>query len=119
MGELITLEQFDPAMLLTSNQRLHWAKKGEATAYWRGLGNRAGARVSPVQRARIVFHFRFPNNVRRDVGNWYPTAKACVDGMVDSGVLPDDSDAHLEGPDLRRDYPNGPHRIRIDVQELP
>jgi len=114
---MIVLEGFDPAMLLTSNQRLHWAKKAAATAYWRGLGVTAGCRVEPRDQARIVFHIRFPNNIRRDVGNLSPTAKALVDGLVDAGVLPDDSDAHLEGPDLRRDYPNGPHRISIDIQE--
>ena len=116
---MIVLEQFDPTMLLTSNQRLHWAKHGERTAYWRGLGNTAGVRVEPMERARIVVHLRFPNNITRDVGNWYPTAKGLVDGMVDAGVLPNDDDAHLEGPDLRREYPNGPHRISIEIEALP
>ena len=115
---MITLEHFDPAMLLTSNQRLHWAKKGAATAYWRGLGNRAGVRVAPVQRARVVFWMRFPTNHRRDANNWWPTAKACIDGMVDAGTFPDDDSRHVIGPDMRIEDERGPHRIRIEIEEL-
>ena len=31
-----------------------------------------------------------------------PTTKPIVDGLVDTGVLPDDDAKHLLGPDLRR-----------------
>lgn len=41
-------------------------------------------------------------NRRRDVGNLYPTVKACLDGIVsDAKVLPDDDDRHVVGPDIR------------------
>ena len=38
---------------------------------------------------------------RWDVGNLYPTAKAIVDGLVDAGVIPDDSNEWVTGPDMR------------------
>jgi len=38
---------------------------------------------------------------RRDPANWYPSFKACVDGLVDAGVLNDDDHAHVIGPDMR------------------
>ena len=38
---------------------------------------------------------------RWDATNWLPTAKACVDGLVDAGVLTDDSNRHVVGPDMR------------------
>jgi hypothetical protein len=30
-----------------------------------------------------------------------PTAKACVDGLVDAGVLEDDNFSRVRGPDMR------------------
>ncbi len=37
----------------------------------------------------------FGRRSRRDSPNWYPTIKAAIDGLVDAGVLPDDSDANI------------------------
>lgn len=42
-----------------------------------------------------------------DVANYAPTAKALVDGIVDSGVIDNDDNAHLDGPflhDAGRDH---------------
>lgn len=71
--------------------------------------------VVPV---RIWVEFTFPNNVRRDTANLYPTAKALVDGLVDSGVLLGDHDGAVEGPWLRRVYPNGSRAVVIVLQEI-
>lgn len=38
---------------------------------------------------------------RWDATNWLPSAKACVDGLVDAGVLTDDSNRYVIGPDMR------------------
>lgn len=60
---------------------------------------------------------------KRDVHNLMPTLKAVVDGLVDYGLIPDDDDAHLIGPDLRSSYgalgskPYG--RLVLEIQELP
>lgn len=32
---------------------------------------------------------------RQDIGNCYPSAKACIDGFVDAGILRDDTDKEL------------------------
>lgn len=102
----------DRAQLLTANQRLHYQPRRERTAYWR---TRAAALVVPrFATARIVVTFAFPDRRRRDVANLYPTAKAIVDGLVDAGLLPDDNDQHLTGPDLRRAH--GPWSITVKVE---
>lgn len=31
----------------------------------------------------------------QDIGNCYPAAKAAIDGLVDAGLIPDDTAAHL------------------------
>ena len=38
---------------------------------------------------------------RWDAANWAPTAKAAIDGLVDAGVLIDDSAKWVTGPDMR------------------
>lgn len=38
-----------------------------------------------------------PRRGRYDPGNLYPTAKACVDGIVDAGLLDADDWVHVDG----------------------
>lgn len=94
---------------------------GRLAAPWRaygvGLAHRAGRPPVAVP-ARIWAEFRFPTNHRRDTPNLYPTAKAIVDGLVDAGLLPDDCDGVVEGPFLRRVYPNGPLHLRLVIEPI-
>jgi Holliday junction resolvase RusA-like endonuclease len=101
---------------LNSNERLHHMAKAPITKAWRTTARDAAKGVPTLTRAHIVVTFSFANNIRRDVGNLYPTAKAIVDGLVDAGVLPDDDDKHVLGPDLRRGYDEP--GVRIDITEL-
>ena len=55
----------------------------------------------------------------RDTANLYPTVKALVDGLGDAGVLLGDHDSRVEGPWLKRTYPNGPLRLRLVLGPLP
>lgn len=48
-----------------------------------------------------AFVGRNHNRGRWDPANWAGTAKACVDGLRDAGVLVDDSTAYVTGPDMR------------------
>lgn len=107
--------------LLNANQRRHWSHRQRLTKVWReSTAWRArGASVPRLNRARIVVEFSFGDHQRRDVSNYQPTAKAIVDGLIDAGLLPDDNDRHLIGPDLRRaDRPGAP-QIRVIVTDLP
>lgn len=89
--------------LLNANQRLHWRRRAELTKNLRTLvwllARDAG--VPALRRAHVVAEYRPPDRRRRDVHNLYPSAKAAVDGLIDAGVLPDDSDRYLVGPDMR------------------
>ncbi|MBT0772320.1 hypothetical protein KIH74_25470 [Kineosporia sp. J2-2] len=120
----LTIPVIDPHALLNANHRMHWRRKAERTRFWRELAmytTRAALQagtVVPMERARIVAQFRFPTGHRRDVGNLAPTVKAIMDGLVDAGLLPDDDDKHLTGPDLRRVPEKGPTEIRLEIEEL-
>jgi hypothetical protein len=76
-------------------------------------------RTTRYERAHVTVTFRFPNNRRRDVHNLLPlVAKPIVDGIVGAGILPDDDDKHLVGPDLRRNPENGPYEIVVTVEPV-
>lgn len=97
------------AWLLTSNQRLHRRQRDQriialrtrsqlAAAPWR----RRLAVPTPLEfKVRCEVWVAWPNRRRRDAHNLGPTFKACIDGMVRAGLLADDDDRHLVGPDPR------------------
>lgn len=124
MSTLI-LEDIVPTRLVSGNRRIHHMVRAQVCAYWRQLAHVAArqhygprAEGSWHDRVRIVVHVRFPDNRRRDVANLHPyVAKPLVDGLVDARVISDDDDLHVTGPDLRRERPNGPHRITITITD--
>ncbi|MGL5910616.1 MAG: hypothetical protein ACRCZP_11485 [Phycicoccus sp.] len=93
-----------PARFINSNHRPHWATRSKAVRQWRSatLIHARAQRVPSFTAGHITVTVHYPDQRRRDVHNLAPTAKAIIDGLVDAGVFPDDNDAHLTGPDLRR-----------------
>lgn len=89
--------------LLNANHVTHYHTKRKLVATLREAGRKAAqdAQVPALVRAHIIGQFCPPDRRRRDVGNLYPSFKAAIDGLVDAGVLPDDDDEHLIGPDMR------------------
>lgn len=79
---------------LNANQRLHWAARARTVKEIRQAAALAlkAAGVPPCARVkvRLVWAVSDPNR-RRDPSNVMPTQKAVVDGMVDAGVVPDDT----------------------------
>lgn len=87
--------------ILNANQRSHWAKRAELTRFLRAEAMLHAIDHPRMDRAHLTVHVGWPDKRRRDVHNIFPTIKAAIDGFIDAGLLPDDSDAHLTGPDLR------------------
>lgn len=88
---------------LTANQTMHWAPRAQRVRGWR-LAAYLWARQQGIPRieyARVVAELRFTDSRRRDPANWAPTAKACLDGLVDAGVFEDDDWSRVIGPDMR------------------
>lgn len=131
-----------PAAWLNSNDRLHWRKRAQIVAEWR-KATWAYARTEglprglPRVRIDVLCMFRWQRT--RDRGNWHPTVKACIDGLgperrtkdqlgvvgIGHGLIPDDSDEHLDGPHVTTVVMpkiNGRcervDRIRITITEL-
>jgi hypothetical protein len=88
---------------LNENQKLDWWIRAQRVQGWRLAAGWSAKqeRLPKLDYARIVCELRFTDTRRRDPNNWAPTAKACVDGLVDAGVFSDDDNTHVIGPDMR------------------
>lgn len=110
-----------PADWINSNNRLHRMAVAKLTAAWRKAGNAAvsGYGWEPYQgRVHIVAHIYKPRAGRYDPNNLWPTVKACVDGVVEAGLLVDDDHEHVLGPDMRHGG-KGPAALVLVIKELP
>lgn len=102
---------------LTANGRYHWADKAKRTKALRSKTAILARKLEPMTgTVHATAHVAYPRNGRVDVANSYISVKACIDGLVDAGVLEDDSHKYLIGPDMRVDTPTkvkGLHAVRI------
>ena len=94
--------------VLTSNQRLHWGERARRTRAlrWRATLAYRAAGKPRLEAAHCVATLTYRDQRRRDDHNIMPTLKACVDGVVAAGLLPDDNHKHLVGPDIRVTEPD-------------
>lgn len=88
---------------LNANSRADRRALMHVVAEWRRRGAEAAraAGVPHLEAARVVAVVHKTRRGRWDPSNLAPTAKAIIDGLVDAGVLDDDSTAYVEGPDMR------------------
>lgn len=117
--------------MLTSNQRLHWRPEHTIRQQLRAHAvQMARARRLPKLQRAAIYYVLHPRNLERsrDPGNWAPTAKAYVDGLVtpnphrplEHHLLPDDDHTHLLGPypAMGAYVPTGLARMSLVIAEL-
>lgn len=105
---------------INMNQRLHWAVKAERTRQWRTLARFAAVQEmlpTGLERVHITAHVHKTNNRSYDVHNLLPTMKAVVDGLVDYGLVDDDDNSRLTGPDMRPGEKQDQAGITITIKE--
>ena len=84
---------------LSLNDRKHWRKKASITKEIRDFVHQAAWLVIPACSASdVTLHYVPRDARRRDADNLVPILKACCDGLVDAGVVPDDT------PELMRKH---------------
>ncbi|WP_274557999.1 hypothetical protein [Streptomyces spiramyceticus] len=105
-------------LLLNANQRLNRFQTADRTKVLRRAAWASAQRIPHMQRAHIIGVLHPTNNQRRDAANWYPSFKACVDGLVDRGILPDDDHTRLLGPDMRIGHIVDGSRLVLHIREL-
>lgn len=101
-------------MVLNQNRLPHHHVKAPMVRDLKVLGKVAGKKLGKkFKKVKLEVSVSYPTAVKADAGNYYPTMKAYVDGMVDQppaikgqkrlpaqGCLIDDSDAYFSGPYL-------------------
>jgi len=98
-----------PCDWINANDRSHRMVRAKLTKTWRAAAEAECRRVAPELRLETPVHIlaqiHKPRGGRWDPNNLSPTTKAIVDGLVDAGLLPDDSWREVVGPDHRRGSP--------------
>lgn len=79
---------------LNANQRLHWAKKAQLTREIRDATRLLAVSAKLPKGAThldVEMVVTPKTRARRDADNLVPTLKAACDGLVDYGIVPDDT----------------------------
>lgn len=88
---------------LSLNSRAHWGAKAAATKRWRSFAAMHADRYPELPYVDVTLTWVVSDRRRRDEDNLYPLLKALCDGLVDAGVVPDDTPDRM-GKRCRIDY---------------
>lgn len=103
--ERIVLTVPAPCAWINANDRgMHWGAKARLTRQWRDAAcwaAKAAKMPTFAGQVHIEAHVHKVHGRSYDASNWAPTAKAAIDGLRDAGVLLEDDNAHVVGPDMR------------------
>ena len=82
---------------LNAERKAHWSKRAAATAEWRSAFWALAKEAKVPKLARVTLDVRVECRTRRlpDPGAVWPAVKAAEDGIVDAGVIPDDTGEHV------------------------
>lgn len=106
---------------LSMNDRGHWAGRAATVSMVRFLTQCfVSAKVPRLRRVAIELHYAPRDKRRRDPLNLVATLKACEDGIVDAGVIPDDTPQHSVPTMPIIDPPTGSAgRMWLVIREVP
>ena len=109
------------AWWMTSNQRMHHMERARRTGYVRHAAKLAARGLAPLASpVTISAAIGLPTARRFDPPNSSPTVKAAIDGVVDAGVLADDSSKHVTAVTFCRDHcrtERGRYRLTLTITE--
>ena len=80
--------------MISANDRMHFRVKSQITQFLRKFAATKTWKTPVYTRKNpcsVTIDVRPPTSRRMDAPNWYPTVKALIDGLVDSGLLSDDN----------------------------
>lgn len=94
-----TIEIPPRTVLLNANDRPNHYARARIVKNLRTIAHQLAVirRIPHLDRVEITGFVHPPDNRDRDPHNWYPTYKACVDGIADAGVISKDSSQFLVG----------------------
>ena len=82
---------------LNAERKAHWSKRAAATAEWRQAFWALARQAKVPKLNRVTLDVRVECRTRQmpDPGGIWPAVKAAEDGLVDAGVIPDDTGVHV------------------------
>jgi crossover junction endodeoxyribonuclease RusA len=94
-----TIEHSGLVWTMNAERRMNVWRRAQLTREWRAAYKMLAIaqKVPKLEWARVVVQPYQKNGRLQDVGACFPTAKAAIDGVVDAGVLADDSAQYLVG----------------------
>jgi len=109
--------------ILTANEmraKGHWSKFYTIIKSWRAMACLLAQqqKVPLMEKVKIRAVYHPPDNRRRDTSNIFPTIKAAVDGIVDAGVLKDDSDKYVLSVEMVRGSNVALGQLVIEIIEV-
>lgn len=104
---------------LTSNQRIHWRTRAALTKDVRSLTASKANGIPAMTACSVSLSWIVNDKRRRDADNLVPTLKAMCDGLVDAGIVPDDTPElmHKVMPVIVYD-PNAVAFMELRIEEL-
>ena len=89
---------FHKLLSLNEYRNAHYYKLNGIKKDWEYLTSIAikTNNISPIKAAEIEFTLLFMDHRRRDLDNYSATIKMIIDGIVLSGILPDDSRRYIK-----------------------
>lgn len=102
---------------LSLNDRDHWRVKATRTATWRDAAGKLTryAKIPKCTAITVELWYTPRDDGPRDPLNLVASLKACEDGLVDAGVIPDDSSRYHTSvmPQITRKGPERPNGNRL------
>ncbi len=108
------------AIFISQNHRLHFRVKADRVAQLRLLGRAVGSCHDRVDTpCHMTVDIGWPDKRRRDRSNAASTVKALLDGVVDAGILSDDSDLHITRETYTSHVEGDKGRIHLTITLTP
>lgn len=108
---------------LTANKKMHWAEEAKRRRKIRGdmawLMKSTRNHIDPLtpgQKLRVQLIYTPATHRRRDTDNLWPTLKPLCDGLVDAGIVPDDTPEYMVKPEPIIEPVAKRHRNRLRLE---
>lgn len=109
---------------LTANKRLFWAEEAKIRKKIRGdvrllvRDSRLGLKpLAEGQKLKVQLVYTPATNRTRDTDNLWPTVKPICDGIVDAGIVADDTPDYMIKPEpiIEKAMKRFRHRLRLEL----
>ena len=94
---LLVVDWLGRPHLANAERRAHYRTNAAKRAEWREAGAQAArlAKVPALERVAVTVQARYGKGRLSDPDACAPSVKGLIDGLVDAGVIPDDTGEHL------------------------